>query len=230
MTRRLLLAATVMASMGSAAAQVTPYTASFRVTLAGRPLGTAMADVSRTAEGWSIRGTSELGAPLALSVRRFDAAYTLDWMPRGVTMDLASGEETLVVHGGFGGGSTSRIDLVRNRQVVFLTAAVSGDALILPAHVLPAYEALAARLAGATPGSEWRVYVIPQREVGLRLDQVADVMVRAGPRAVPMKRWRVTFLNPGGEVPADVWVDGSRLARIDFPDQMLSMVRQDVAG
>jgi hypothetical protein len=112
---------------------------------------------------------------------------------------------------------------------VFLTAAVSSDALILPAQVLPAYEALAARLAGATPGAEWRVYVLPQREVGLRLDQVTDATLMAGARTLPVKRWRVTFLNPAGEVPADVWVDGSRLARIDLPGQALSMVRQDVA-
>ena len=211
-------------------AQLGAGEASFRVSLRGAPIGTAMSTVIRTPTGWTIQGTGELAAPLGLTVRRLEVNYTDDWMPRDVTLDLATSEESLVVHGGFGGGATSRVDLVRNRQVVFVTASVSPDAVILPNLAFGAYEALAARLALATPGTRLTAYVVPQREVAIRLDTVEDQNLRGTTGPIRTKRWRVTFLNPDGEVPADIWVDGQRLARFELPNQGLAVVRQDVSS
>ena len=205
--------------------------ATFVVRLRGTQVGTASASLKRLPDGWSIAGTTRLEPPLDVTVRRIDVAYSDNWRPRAVTLDLAAGAETVVVHGGgFGRTAPARIDVVRGgRQVTFVTAEISADALILPNFAYAAYEALAMRLAGASPGLVLKAYVLPQREIAIRLDAVTDEPLRAGGRTVATRRWRLTFLDPSGETTAEVWVDTGRLARLDLPAAGLSVVRTDLS-
>ena len=230
---RALLFSLLLAS--TAVAQSAPSTppavggAKFRVLLAGNAIGTAESSLNRTAQGWSIQGLGHLGAPLDLDVRRIDVEYAEDWTLRSATLDLATASESVVVHAGFVTGSDARIDIVRDgRQVVFVTADVSADALILPNLAFSAYEALAVRLGTASPGTTLKVYVLPQREIPIRVESVADETLRGPGRPVRTRRWRVTFVDPAGPVSADVWVEGQRLVRFDLPAERLSVVRDDV--
>jgi hypothetical protein len=204
--------------------------ARFVVLIRGTQVGTAGSVVTRTSSGWTIEGTGRIDAPLALDVRRLDVEYTDDWRPRGATLDMATGAEGVVVHAGFVAGSDAKVDIVRDgRQVVFVTVRVSGDAVILPNLAFGAYEALAARLTAARAGNMLRAYVLPEREVAIRLDSVTDETLRGTDGPLPTKRWHVTFLDPAGEIAADVWIRDGRLVRFDLPAQALSVVRDDVA-
>jgi len=202
----------------------------FRVFLRGAAIGTVEASLNRTDDGWLIRGTSRLGAPLDLTVRRLEVRYSDAWTPQTMSMELASREDTTVVHGGFQAGAPARIDIVRNGEATWATASVSADAIIVPNLVYSAYEALAVRLSTASPGTEFRAYIIPQGEIPIRVDSVTDETIQTAGRTIQAKRWRITFMNPTGGVPADVWVDGGRLARFDMPTQALTVARDDVAG
>lgn len=229
---RLFVVALLFAST-AAAQNVAPVagSAKFRVLLRGAPVGTADSVVTRTSSGWTVEGTGRIDAPIALTVRRLDVEYTDDWRPRGATLDMASGAEGVVVHAGFVAGSDARVDIVRDgRQVVFVTMRVSGDAVILPNLAFGAYEALAARLSSASAGGTLQAYVLPEREVAVRLDSVTDETLRGTNGPLPTNRWRVTFLDPTGEIVADVWIRDGRLVRFDLPAQALSVVRSDVTS
>jgi pimeloyl-ACP methyl ester carboxylesterase len=203
--------------------------ATFRVFLRGAAIGTADVSLNRTADGWQIRGRSRLGAPIDINVTRVEINYTDDWMPRDATMEMATSLENVVVHGGFEAGSPARVDVVRNGETAYTTASVDANAIILPNLVFSAYEALAVRLSGAAPGAEIQVYVLPQGQIPVRVESVTDEAFQTVDRTVETKRWRITFANPGGDVPADVWTEGRRLARFDMPSQGLSVARDDVA-
>jgi hypothetical protein len=196
----------------------------------GTPIGTATSAVSRTADGWSIVGTTQLNAPLQVSVNRVEVGYTSEWAPRNATLDLVSSDESVVVHGGgFGGPTAARIDIVRGgRQVTFVTAQVSRDALILPNFAYAAYEALAARLETAVAGTRIAVYVMPQREIAVRVDAVTAATLRGSGTTAATKHYRVTFVDPTGDTAADVWTEAGRLAGFDLPSQELSVRRVDL--
>jgi hypothetical protein len=223
------LAATVTAPL-AAQQGPRPGDATFVIVQHGTRVGTASSSVTHTVDGWTIEGATRLTAPLDVTVRRVEVEYTDAWKPLDVTVDLATGSEGVVVHGGgFGSAKSSRIDIVRGgRQVTFVKAVVSPDVLILPNFAYAAYEALAARLDGATPGTRLRAYVIPQREIPIRVDTVTRETLRSGSRTLTVTRCRLTFLDPSGQTTADIWTDGGRLARLDLPSQDLSVIRSDL--
>lgn len=213
----------------SAAAQPAPGDASFRVFLRGVAIGTAAASLTRVDEGWVLRGSSRLEGPLGLTVKRVEVRYDDAWKPRDMSMELSSIDGTVVVRSVFEVG-TARTDMVRNNQTSFGSYAVSTDTIVLPNLVFSAFEALAARLSTSTPGAELHAFIVPQAEITIRLDSVTDEVVQTTRRAINAKHWRITFMNPEAPVPAEVWVDGGRLARFDFSGQSVSVVRDDVAS
>jgi hypothetical protein len=193
------------------------------------PFGTARSSVERTTTGWTISGAGELGAPANVSVRRIDVTYSERWQPHDATLEMATAGEQVVVHGGFDAAAGTRVDIVRDgRQVVFVTATVAADALVLPSLAFGAYEALAASLESAAPGRTLNAYVLPHREMSIDLQSVRGEVLagRSGPLAT--RRWRIVFRDPAGAVNADVWVARGRLVRLDLPDEGLSVVRSDV--
>src|SRR5262245_11036449 len=156
----------------------------FDILQRGRQIGNATSTVRRTPDGWTITGATKLNAPLDVTVNRIEVGYSDLWIPRNATLDLASRDEAVVVHGGgFGTSNPARIDIVRGgRQVTFVTASVSRDVVILPNFAYAAYEALAARLDKATAGTRVAAYVMPQREIGVRVDAGDPEELRAGGR------------------------------------------------
>jgi hypothetical protein len=204
--------------------------ARFTILQHGKPIGRATAVVSRTGDGWSITGTTRIDAPLNVAVNRVEVGYSAEWRPLNATLDLTSPEEAVVVHGGgFGTANPARIDIVRGgRQVTFVTAKVSRDALILPNFAYAAYEALAARLDTAAAGERFAVYVMPQREIAVRVDTIAAEPLPGSAKRAATKHYRITFVDPTGDTTADVWTEAGRLARFDLASPELSVRRDDI--
>jgi pimeloyl-ACP methyl ester carboxylesterase len=140
-------------------------------------------------------------------------------------------EGSIVTNGAFKPDAPARIEVVRSGQdPISTTPQVSADTVIAPNLVYSAYEALAVRLMSATPGSELPVYVMPQAEIPVRVDSVRDETIQTPGRNINTRRWQITFRNPSGDVPAEVWVEGGRLVRFDLPSQALSVARADIAA
>jgi pimeloyl-ACP methyl ester carboxylesterase len=215
------------------AQDVQPVTgdAVFRVFLRGTIIGSAETSLTRSDDGWMIRGTGRLAPPLDLTIRRLEVRYSPDWKPRTITLELRTPEGNVVTNGTFQPDAPAQIEVVRSGQdPLSTTPRVSADAVIVPNLVYSAYEALAVRLMSASPGSQFPAYVVPQGEIPVRVENVRDEMIQTPGRTINARRWQVTFLNPAGEIAAEVWVEGGRLVRFDMPSQALSVVRADIAG
>lgn len=204
-----------------------PGTASFGIFHRGTPVGTAHVTLDRTEAGWRITSRSEIGGDFQLSVKQFDAEYDLAWRPRFMTMELSTPDEHAIVHAAMM-GTTTRTDIVRPRQeALFGANDVAADTLFLPDYVFGAFEALAARLQNAAPGTELSIFLVPRLEARAIADRRSPTTVQTtqGPRAVT--RWYLTVKR---DTPTrlEVWTEAGRLLRLDLPDEGLSVVRSDV--
>jgi hypothetical protein len=211
----------------TAARAQTPGPAAFRIFHRGTDVGSSAVAVDQTDDGWRITSTSEIGGNFQLSVKQFDAEYDLAWRPRFMTMELSTPDEHAIVHVAMM-GTTTRTDIVRPRQeALFGANDVAADTLFLPDYVFGAFEALAARLQNATPGTELSIFLVPRLEARAIAERrsAATVHTTQGPRAVT--RWHLTVTRDT-PTPLEVWIDGGRLLRLDLPDEALSIVRTDV--
>jgi hypothetical protein len=146
-----------------------------------------------------------------------------------LTMELVSPGEHAIVHVAMVGSVTRTDIVVPNKEVFFGANDVPRDTTFLPDYVFGAWEALAARLQTATPGTEISVFAVPEREVKATLDRRDAATLQTPAGFQPATRWRIT-LQRDTPVVWEMWVDGGRLLRLDLPDEGLSIVRADIAG
>ncbi len=232
----LLTLLVLAASPASAQAPAQPRTggATYRVFENGTPIGvvtsSVVAEAEPDVEGWVIRGSSFIGGKYGLTVRRFEAHYDLLWRARFATMELSTPAESLVAHTAINGGR-ARTEVVQpGREAIWGANTVSADTIVMADMVFTAYEALAARLATAVPGTQLPIYVLPLGEIRARLESVTleRLSTAAGPLAV--RRWTLTFLTATRESAAEVWESGGRLMRVEMPAEHISVIRSDVTS
>ncbi len=203
---------------------------SYVIFLAGRPVGREEVAVARQADGWVLRGSSRVGPPIATAVRQVEVRYDANWRPlslslEGSIQDREVGLETTFADGKAtntlkeGDASTEKVDLV------------SADAVVLPNIFFGSYAALAARLVGATAGTEIKAYVAPQAEIPIVVTAVAEERIETPRRAFTAKRLSLTYKNPNGELTASLWIEADgRFVRLSVPAQTLEIARDDVAS
>jgi alpha-beta hydrolase superfamily lysophospholipase len=235
---RYFSAAVLALSSGlSAAAQqqtpaATPATgeATFLVFLSGREIGREQVSVSRTASGWTITATGRLAPPLDLTTNRFEITYAPDWQPIELRIDARMQNRSLTLATSFA-TTTAINEITQNGVTNTKNDQISARTVVIPNNFYGAYEALAIRLAGASPGTELPVYVAPQGEIRLRVNSVAVSTFETPAGTIPTRRYSVTFQNPGTPLDAEVTIDDrNRLARVDIGGGALSVARQDLAG
>ena len=221
-----------LATAGAAEAQpaaAAPETgaATFNVFLRSTPIGLERSVVSRSADGWSIRSSGQLAAPIDQRLQVFEAAYDEAWRPRRLTIESARGGTALAARTTFAAGRADS-ELVEGTRRINRTDPVAADAVILPDLVFAAYEALAVRLAGAAAGDELPVYVAPRGQIAVRVDAVTAQEVRTAERTLTASIYRLTFGGPEPRA-VELWSDERRrLLRVSLPALALDVARQDV--
>jgi pimeloyl-ACP methyl ester carboxylesterase len=226
----LLILAASVAGTRPADAQGPAPVGSLQIFMQGRLLGTEQATVTATADGWIIRGTGRLAAPVDLSTTRFEAKYDRQWRPISLEVDGAIRGQPLIIRTAFADGKAiSDITQagVQNRKV----DAVSADPLILPNMFFCSYEALALRLKAIKVPGELKAYITAQAEIPLRVTAMGAERIQTAGRAVAATRYDVSLENPGGAIQSEVWIDGDgRLLRFRVPAQGLEVAREDIAA
>lgn len=220
------LLAVLFVLVTTAAAQAqTPGPAAFRVYEQGRHVGTVEMTLERHEEGWRLHGRSRLAGSTPVTITRIELDYDASWRGRFLTLAIGAPEETLLQVAVT--GTTTRTDIMGPGRVRFRSNSVSPDTIFLPDAALGAYEAVAARLTGAGPGTSLPLFLVPDSETRALVERVARQQVRTatGPREV--QRYWLTELR-GGPTPVEVWVDEGRLIRLDVPRRQLTMLRDDV--
>lgn len=202
----------------------------FVVFLAGRVIGREELARSRQADGWTLRGTSRLNAPVGTVVKHIELRYDAAWRPLSLDLEGSVQGVDVALKTTFadgkaanalteGGSSTEKID------------EVSADAVVLPNVYFGSYAALAARLAGATVGTEFKAYIAPQAEIPLVVTEIADETIETPRRSFAAKHYGLTFKNPNGDVLLTLWADDAgNLLRLSVPSQSLEVAREDIAS
>jgi len=226
----LVVLAAWAADNSPAAAQGPAPVGSLQIYMQGRLLGSEQATVTAAADGWIIRGTGRLAAPIDLSTTRFEMRYDREWRPISLEVDGALRGQPLLMRTAFADGKAVN-DITQAGQQIRKVDDVSATAVVLPNMFFCSYEALALRLRGITVPGELRGYIVAQVEVPLRVTAKGSERIQTADRAVSATRYELTIENPGSPLQAEVWVDqDSRLLRFRVPAQGLEVAREDIAA
>jgi pimeloyl-ACP methyl ester carboxylesterase len=204
--------------------------ATFKVFLAGRPVGsqTVLVDVSDTE--WRVRTTGQLTPPLAFTLRAADIRYDRQWHPLGFTMDATLKDQTIKITTTFANGKAES-QVLQGDQVTTKSDAVSASTIILPNSVYGAFEAVVARLGGAPqPGLRLPIYVTPSAETTLTLESSEPERVQTPGRVFQSRHYTLSIANPNGPVKIELWADDrGHLMRLRIPAVSLEVTRDDIA-
>ena len=227
-----LAAAALLATRPAAQAPELPATgdAAFAILLQGVQIGREQVTVARGPSGWIITSSGRSEAPLDFTIARFEAKYAPDWQPLELTLEARLRTAVATVRTSFA-LTTAINEVTQNSKTVSKEDQISARTIVLPNNVFGAYEALAARLRDATPGTELPIYVVPQGEVKLRVRAISDQTLTGAGRGIQTRRYDVTFANSDRPIDAVVVTDErSRLVRFELPALGLMVVREDAAS
>ena len=201
----------------------------FRVFVRGVDTGIEEVTVLESADGWTLRGSGKLRAPVNISMDFWEARYDRAWKPIELTINLTESAKRWSVHTTFSGTSASS-DITQEGQVQRRTSVVAADTVVLPNLIFGAYEALAARLATEKAGSQLQVFIAPQDALPVVIDRVTDEAIKIPGRVIAARRWILHMGGGAAKLEMEVWTEGSRLLRIDIPTQMLTVLRDDISS
>ena len=227
-----MLAALVIAAgaagVQSVAAQTT-VAHTFRVFVRGVETGIEEVTVLDAADGWTLRGSGKLRAPINLSMDYWEARYDRAWRPIELTINLTESAKKWTVHTTFNGTIASS-DIAQEGQNQRRTSTVAVDTVVLPNLIFGAYEALAARLATEKVGSQLQVFIAPQDALSATIHNVTDETIKTPGRMIAARRWTLHLGGGSAKLEMDVWTEGNRLLRLDIPTQMLTVLRDDISS
>ncbi len=202
----------------------------FTLFLAGTRVGTEQVRLARSGTTWIISSTAQFGAPLNVTVNRFEVKYTADWQPIDLRFEAAQATRRFSLNTSFG-VTTAINEITQNGTTTSKTDQVSARTLVMPNTVYAPYEALAARLDTAQAGTELRVYVAPQAEIAAKVNSVTAEQLSTPAGLLATRKYDVTFQNPAGPLSASITIDiRSRLVRVDIPAANLRLIRSELAG
>jgi pimeloyl-ACP methyl ester carboxylesterase len=223
----LVIAAGAAAGQGAAAQTTVSHT--FRVFVRGVDTGIEEVTVLESADGWTLRGSGKLRAPVNLSMDYWEARYDRAWKPIELTINLTENANKWTVHTTFSGTNASS-DITQEGQVQRRSSTVAADTIVLPNLIFGAYEALAARLATEKVGAQLQVFIAPQDALPALIHNVTNETIKTSGRTIAAKRWTLHMGGGSAKLEMDVWTEGSRLLRLDIPTQMLTVLRDDIAS
>ena len=227
-----VLAARVAPDRAAAQAQAPERpTANMTIFVRNVPIGSEQVTLRRTADGWTITSSGRLGPPLDAVARLIEARYASDWSPREFRLDAtvrgtAQSIRTVVNDGSavtdldIGGQKTQKTDPVDASTV-----------LLLPNSFFGPFEAVAARLRTATPGTEIQAFGAPSVKFTIRVGESTPQRIQTTDRLIAARRTAITLVLPGAVFDGALWTDEtSRMIRLSLPAQSLEVVRDDVAS
>lgn len=201
---------------------------SFSIFLRATPSGFERSSVSRTEDGWLIRASNQMTAPIALETRLFEMAYNAAWQPQRLSMAGTQDGDLFSIESIFRG------DIVTNEVRIGTAISTSEEridatSVVLPNFFFAAYEALAVRLSVSEPGAQIPVYVAPRGYITARVISVDTQRLETAAGALTAQIFQVTFDNSNEPIDAEIWVDeGRRLMRVRLPSASIDVARQDV--
>ncbi len=177
------LASLLAGSPAHAAAQEAQPTAppgshGYAIFFRGIPVGREDVAITRGAEGLTIVASGRLQQPLDSVMRRGEVKYDAAGEPQSLLIEGAVRGFESRIRTTFASG-TATSEILQSGQTSQKTDRISPEAIVVPNGFFGAYAALADRLRDAAPGTELRLYVVPQIDTSPSTSRV--VMVNRSP-------------------------------------------------
>ena len=177
-----------------------------------------------------LSSTAQFGAPINTTVNRFEVKYTADWQPLELHIEATQAGQPMSLATSFS-LTTAINEITQKGTTTSKTDQVSARTIVLPNTFIAGYEALAARLTGAQPGTELRAYIAPQGEVAVSVKSMSPEQLPSPAGMIAARRYELVFQNPGRPLDGTITIDSrSRLVRLDLPAAGLRVVRSELAG
>lgn len=223
----------VLASTAAQAVAQSPSQSNFTIYLNSAQVGTEQITVTQDAEGWTISDTGRFAAPLDLVIKEFTARYDKAWHARELTIDsTVRGQSSLIRATVANGSVTAEISGGPGTTPQQRTEPVDPDALFLVNPTMAPFEAVAARLQTAAPGTTLKLFQPGQGGLTGLVGPSTTERIQTVDRVINARRTLLT-LQAGATPPVDaqIWADeNGRLLRLQIPSQRLEVVREDMAA
>jgi hypothetical protein len=204
-----------------------PSDATFHILENGTAIGSATISIARDEDGWRVQSTSRAAGTIGLDVLRLEVTYDRSWRMCFLSMELARGRETRVIHVAIQ-GLRARTDVVLpDREAGFGAHRVSPGTIAVPDYVFGAYQALAARVETLAPGTDIPILLTPRSEFHATVDAVRDEDVQTTSGAVAARRVSVLVIRDV-PTPIEIWVAEGSLLTVEWPLDPLSLIRSDI--
>jgi pimeloyl-ACP methyl ester carboxylesterase len=204
----------------------------YLVFLQQRPVGREEVMLVNDADGWTVRGSSQLGPPIDVVTRRAEIRYDAAWNARSATLEGVSRGQDVQLRMTFADG-TATSEIAVQGKVEKKTDPVAADTIVLPNTFLGSYVVLARRLQGLAANAELKAYIAPQMEIGIRVASVGNERMETARAAIQARRYSLKIVNPppAGDLDATVWSDEQgQLLRLSIPAQRVELAREDIAS
>lgn len=202
----------------------------FTVFLRGTPVGTEETAVARSGDGLVITGSSQLGPPLEVIVRRAEIKYDTSGRPLSCFIEGSIRQRQLVVSATVE-GQTATTDVTEGTARARHVHEIPANAVVLGSIYFGGHEVLAQRLLGRNPGDEVPIYVPGQGLATARVTAASDERIQTASGVVKARRFQVALVEQDKSTDTEVWVDEhGRLVRFSALSQTLDVVRTDVAS
>ncbi len=212
-------AALLLASLAHLARAQTPAPApaigeaSFTVFSRGVDVGREQVSVARSGSEWIITSTGRIGDS---TLNRFELKYTADWQPVELRLEATQsgkeGQKTFRLLTSFA-VTTAINEITQDGTTASKTDQITARTIVLPNNIFAGYEALAARLAGATPGAELMTYVPPRGEVKVTVKSISNEDIKTPSGVVKTRRFELLVDNVGATFTVTLTVDDLLPAR-----------------
>jgi hypothetical protein len=216
----------------TAVAQDRPSAApsAYAVFLGGLPIGREDITVTTDATGTTVTSEGRMSAPTSIVIRKAEFRYRSDWSPESFVLDSDVAGADIVLSTSFRDG-TAVTEGTQSGRPLKASHAVAPGAVVISNAVFGSYAGLTRKLATASAGDRLRAYVVPQSEIGLRVDAVRAERMQIGASFLNVRRYDLVLGSPGGNVAVHVTAgeDGS-LLRLSIPAQSLEVLRADLAA
>jgi len=226
------VAAAVVVSSATVSFAQLSRTSTFLVFFRSMPVGNEQIAVEKTPSGWTITSSGRVGAPFDLIVRNCQARYDTDWKPLELTIDATLRGQATAVHTAVT-GTTARTETTPfGANPVSKSDEIDPRSVLLPSPFIAPYEALAAQLKTADPGSTIAIYQPAQGSFDVEVGASTTEHIMTVERTIAARRTQLAFHLPGvPALDAEIWGDEEgRLLRVSIPVQSVEFAREDVAS
>jgi uncharacterized protein len=229
-TAAALALALVVGSRAPSAQATAPTT--YQVIVRSVPLGSEQIAIERFSDGWTVSSSGRVARPIDVILRTFAARYDNEWRVRELSIDVTIRGQALQLHTVVNGSTATTRTNAPGAAPEESTAQIDPNALPLPNPLVGPYQALAARLRTAAPGTSIPIFQPPQGTFQATVGESTTEQIKTLDRVITARLTHTTFNIPGSPpLPVDIWADeNGRLLRVSIPAQGVEFAREDIAS